>query len=1264
MEASRASGDVRTASPVDAIGAERAGFFDLNVTNAVRFILVLAGAVLVVRLISFIFTVGQPFAYYKDLGVNFITLSYATHDIHSWRDFLDTLGWSPWYDQPLFNLNPYLSYVVSLPLAYIFESPWFTVKVVEAVECAAAFAAMFWVCRELRYSGLWACAAGLLYTLLPATTLGIRGNLDLGWTAVGAALALAAGIALLRRFSLYALPLVGAICSLLGFCIAIEYLLFVSAPLYLVFAISAYDARRRVIWLVMACAGLVALISTGAYFLLPSLWGSLYSNSAARSVQLHTGSILPLFSETWDAFSGLVPRESLVSPVAAYNATPSLWIAEIAGSGMALFALGALIMFRKRVQAWTLEWGLVVLALVLGYLTLGTYAPFGTQVWDAIGTLPLLNAIRTPDRFIVIPALVATLWAVRGLARLSEVRSTLRWAAPIAVAVMFFCFISFDFVQHSYQNQNTIGIAEPDILAANQTVAHIGGRDVSFALANGGSPFDYPSYGVPANTAPAVGDWESRYIEDGIGAIGIMQRAGARSVIATPMWATADADGFPDTSAIYRSLPGVGIAMDAPQDVIVARLPHPRALVAAVRQACLDGGPGLLDHLLAARAFAATALRPAADGCTSSLHVLSNYSAFDALVPQEADAWVPGVALFPGKTLQDADYPFLANRILLRYPWYRDAVDGDAAIFSSAGTALVRRDAATQIPVTIARAGSYALLVHAATHAWGTIADGVDGAAAGAVPFSPALGMRWFRMPLPHLAAGTHAVSIRLRDVARTNSLNASWAGVAIDGAAIVPVNTMHALEHAPLAHAAVAVSLDRIAPPQHSGTPTLYLAPSSGGIAPLQQSGIVAGRFDGHPVYEAVASHAWLSYRYTGPGGVHQIRAVADLPRTGDTVSVSVVHAGGSIGKTQTGVGEQNRTKDVAMLDTALTAGDRIRIELDSRFPDAGDRAQLLAAAVLPAPALTVLRDGPGVGEASLHFVDLPNQPRSYAWAQRLAYNSAGASGVPGQHIDIPMKTAWPVRALAVRADVAGGGTGRLGLSCGSQHSTRSVLISGGVGLRGNLTNCRIAFSWLSGELTIQSLHVYATYANLSGSRHVWLPAGRYTYSLQSQTGVPLSDTTSTFDGNRVSGPVVVRTSGVHTIALHGAAANAYLATFVPTHWPSAVLSGVSFHRTGALRARVRVQRRTDLEVTHLSDRHWLLQSKGRTIRGRRCDLLETCFAGVPAGRYALLHVYPKALVWGFLCSLATLALCAGALLLALADRKRAELRECSLNY
>ncbi len=911
--------------------------------RAIAAVVALFAAVLLAWLWVFVFSVGEPFAFYKDLGVNYITLSYATRDIHTLRDFVDTLAWSPWFDQPLFNLNPYLSYVPALPLAFVFKSVWFDIKILEALELVISCAACAWLCRVLRFRPIWSVACGLCYAVLPVTALAIRGNLDMGWTAACAPAALAAGLLMLRRWSLAALPLVGVVCSLFGFCIGVEYLVFTSIPIYVALAISMYARERRGLWAAFTALGFVTLVATGSYFLFPSLLGALFSDSAVRANQLTTDQILPLFSETPNEFAGLVPRESVVSPVQIFNAIRSLWVGQIAGCALILFAIGFSVTSAARLRqnrAWIASAAVVFICL---YLSFGTNVPLGPQLWRLLAAVPLLDAIRTPDRFMLFPALAIVILGVKAIQRLELGAGGRRYAAAAVTAILLTCFTSFDFAEHCFQNQYSIGSAEPDLFAANDAAAKLGSKNVALALVNGGSPQDYPSYGVPVDSVSAVTDWASRYVEDGIGGVGLMQRAGARSVVATPMWATADARDFPDFASIFRNSALTTPLYTGPQGVVVARIPHPRSVATLTKVVCLRSGPGLLDQLLALPAMSAVSLQASA-GCGAKMNLLANFDPIDTAFKRFAVVRIPATALFGSSSLEDADYDYPGNRALLKDLWYRNSVDGDAPVFDRNGAILVTGVSSGSAPFTVDRAGKYVFLARVCAHERGSLEAYIDGFRLSA-PLLPALGMRWLQLPVDSLARGPHTLSVRISTNARGVNPKERWDGIAVDGVALVSAADLRGAVASAMPDSSVAVTLDRR---QRAAAPIMEvpLAPGPGGVSPMQRTNVRRESVGGASVYAATASLAELTYLWRGGTGEYVVDAAAHVSRPGDALTVALLRPDGSTQVQRTQISSDMSRVEV-QIPARLQPGDRIRISMDSVAPGEDEPIELVKAVV-----------------------------------------------------------------------------------------------------------------------------------------------------------------------------------------------------------------------------------------------------------------------------------------------------------------------------
>ncbi len=492
---------------------------------------------------GYIFGRNPPFGFYYDLGVNIAATQLMDVSIKSIVDVKDAMGWCSWDDGPQFTFNPMLAYALLLPLAKMLAHNAVTaVKAVQVVDTLIAFFGMLFLYATLRPRSPWGKVAGGLYAVLPLTVLQIQGNVEFGLTTALAPLALAVCLRIVKVCGAQGLPLCAALCSLAGACVAIEYFFFVTLPIYFVAAFAVRDRRRS--WVLWFTLGLIVAIIAVSYSILPTLASRLFfTDPALRMTSLQTGQYV-LFSGTLLSMGALLLNEALiVNP--PFNASGEIGWA-LAG-GVILWAGAILYIARglklRLLQQW--ERAALVICAVCIILSFGANLPFGNAVWGFFAQIPVIAYIRTPDRFIALPAVCVVLWAVLSAESWSRTYGQMRLAASVTCIVAALCLVVFGFQRHALQTDPTLDSREPDLQAANARVASLGGRNAPLAFVRNGSIYYFSRYGYSAPQLRPSWDFAGRYLLDGIAAAGILAKANVHSIAATPNW-TTDGQNVPN----------------------------------------------------------------------------------------------------------------------------------------------------------------------------------------------------------------------------------------------------------------------------------------------------------------------------------------------------------------------------------------------------------------------------------------------------------------------------------------------------------------------------------------------------------------------------------------------------------------------------------------------------------------------------------------------------------------------------------------------
>ncbi len=1183
----------------------------------------------VVALGFFAFLPIEPFAYYKDLGFDHGVTAWAAHEIRSPLDFFDTLGWSPWNGTRLFYLNSYLPILVSAPLAKLVGNAWFAMKLVAVLQAVVAAAGAYAMFAAVRRSSFWALVFAVLYAALPITALAIRGNMGLGWIAALAPGAYAVGRFLVRRYGTRAIPLVGILCGVVGYVIAIEYLLFVSMPLLALIVLGEWRRDRPLRSLAGTAGAIGCCLAAGAFFLIPTFVHPLFSDSEARTSTLVTGAFLDNFSETLVGLFTLVPRESLSSPMVEFNASAGLPLLYVFGTLCWLGAIYFVATNRARVSSTDPISLTVVGACIV--LALGTTVPFGRALWSLLATVPHLDAIRTTDRFLAIPALMLTFWFVLGLERIAMRWRRVSAGVPWIALALTIEVIAFDGAQHCFALDPSVGKRLPQRNAVQDTVAAIGGRTASFAGVNGGSFDDAPGYGNPAPIDAAYWDLGGRFLEDGVGAAGVLGRMATRSVITAPDW-TYDTPFLPDTTDIYRHVRVATTAFESPENVRVWHIPS-REMISGRHITCVAGGPGIFDLLDVLPSFDDEAFADVSARCTHTGFV--DFDPRDDWREHRPTEWWPGSALRPtAATLRDRDYPFVPNRVLLNLPWYRNSLDGERPVFGEAGALDV-----DGIPYIFRSrrpwiAGSM-VDVRIAAHAYGRI-ELTIGNVLQQQAISPRPGFQWFRFAVPRPVPS--GMPIRLAIVEATSiepPVFADFNGFALDGLVVEP----RASPAPDVRNAAFSVfsldRLDRIPPPETSDGAAPFTAVALDGF----RDDAVAGRRR----LIIGSSNASADYRWDGPSGRYEISAKALVDPNLAIVSID------DAGRSELRVGGSLDPEQQVLVRRNLVHGAVVRVRIaETAFQPTRpgaltsiDARPVEPMVILPAGAPAVLDFSDGV--ASLARID--------SWSG-IALNASGVEGVPGGKMAFRIELEGHPTALALVVDRDGDGTGTLGVRCG--RTSRSVpLTASAVSIalaRAPIDHCRADLLWKTGTFRVERVHVIAAGARRPpATGRIWVPAG--TYNLR----VVSADGSSSAADVAIEGCAAVRcrfaSSGFRSVRVGERRSDARLIVLSKPSTADSVAS-VVVHPTDALRWNVEVRRPGDVELAQLYDGEWrIVDDRGRERDGERCDITDTCFADLPTGTYHIFHRWPRALGLG---SAITLGTTIAALMLMLIPSRR----------
>ncbi len=1232
-------------------------------------LLALGFALVAVRGWHFLATPGPPWAYARDLGYAYNVTAYVQHLFHRPSDWVDALAWNPWYDIPQFYYGSLFEYAPVVAIAALSHHIWTAIKVLQVVLIAIAGSGAYALARCLRRPRRWALLAALVYASLPFVATDLHNGLAVVWPAMLLPWCLMLGVAAIRRFGEDALPLCGVLAAMCGSLPFIEFFFTVGVPAYVILCAYAYDRRSSAHrWLALALGSAPLALAPALYMLLPTLFQTVLSASGARALEVSHPVSLALFSQTPLESLALIPREQVVDPSLLVNASNVMFLAACGGAALWFFAYYAAVAELRNHRTVAVVTTIAV-ATACSVLALGPNLPGGALFWAAIAHLPFLGALRTPDRFLTLPALCVALAGVDGLRRFVAT-PPLRWgrfAWGLAIAVLWFATslyvdgfahrdalllgylvvlgliltvafpaamrrralvgagacvlivatsLAFDALAHVWSIEPDQAHIEPHLAAVNAIAARAGERTAAYAIARGGGYSDGSGYGVPTPQIFSVRPFGARFAQDGIGAIGLLARAGTASVIATPDWARPYEGYAPDFSTIYRSLRLGRLAFSRPDGVIVRTLPNVDAPVVADTQLCWRGGPGLLDYALAELPHV-DAIDP---GHRCGAELYADYTPYDALARADASTWVSGAALCPDcARLVDADAAYPVGRYELNKPWYRNAVDGDSPTFGVRGPALLigaEGERTYRFRVAPAR-GRRAVALRVAAHAYAYVGIRI-GAMRATVYLLPSQGLRWVTLPLRQAkceAGCTGRLRVRLVPLG-IDDQPYRWSGVALDGIAIVRRST-----------------LDRLR--AHGAPGDIVLSESAFGRSWDRR--FVSRRVDVRRPWRAAATRVLLVSRSLQLTGRRPFDIAVVSHRRQATPKVAATHVPWS------------RSAPVTFAFATLRPGAFVAVH--------GARSAATTA-IAREPTLPMYQPGPGKESGDLVFTE---GPEALAPVYRMrgfapdAFSPLGLTGSAGASLRVRLPGSAGPRLYAVGVRyVTGDGTIRSALRCGAHVATQATTAIQPtiLTLVAAAPTCVLQLDWL-GPATVGWVYVRTQLqGNVWSRRRVWLPAGQYRIAARHMDWRRLAMATVELDGRRIRGTsVVVASTGVHRFAARvPSGSHAFLLLTSQTR--RRVLPRLATRRLGMLRVAADVPAATALKIDHLDDGNWVLAGRQTLTDGVPCDIVATCFQNVPAGRYEVEHRWPWYAVAGW-CGTALATILPFAWLLATRPRR-----------
>ncbi len=1277
--------------------------YEAGLRRALQWLLALALGAVLLRALAYYWLPGLPWAFERDLGFDYWTTEYVRALVHTPADAIDALGWSSWYDIPQFYYNSLFSYIFTVALSFATHGAWQAIKLFQILLLIAAGTGAFALMRQFGRSATWAALAGVVYAALPVVSLNVRDGLSLLLPPALIPWCFAACVALVRRFGVRSLPFCAAICSICGTLPHVEYFAFVSLPAYAIVATYALSRARRTRgdWM-FALAGLPFLVLPAAYFVLPTYAQSVLGDASYQASQQTGQLFLAYLSQNVLDLLALVPHTQLLDPEPVANASPHYGIALVAGAIVWWLALSAIPDLRR----WRFAIPFAVVAL-LAALSLGPNFPGAGLSWRALSYVPFLNALRTPDRFLVIPGLFVALacvdrlrlftsrpafpsrgtlaagifvaatalfalWIVdlpsfvhpdvifpaialyfNGNDLISRAGASLLIVAFVALdrtlrapnaravaagataALLVALLLSFAALTHVWENETDVDTIEPHLAEINAIVTNLDHRTAALATAKKGSHLDGAGYGVPVPRILNVWEVGSRWGQDGIGGQGIFGRDGFASIIASNVWARQYQSLGPDFANIYAAMPyGHTVFSGSDGNLVVQAIEAPDAQVTLSRPACLWGGPGHLDQLLALPELRGVDFLAPEAACAGTFY--QNFDALSAIAPSRVTAWYPGTKLCKDcQPLRDADFGFPPERFALKQPWYRNSVDGDTPTFDPAGAAyladgqyVTERKFSIALPATLP-AGAQ-LAIRYASHLYATLVLTLPDGSQRSVRLLPEHGLRWILLPLDGVrcaqAACALAVTLRAEPFWPDRS-GYTWNGFALDGAAI--------LNPAQLAAVTGAAS------PGAAAVPTA--------------------------LFDAVVDPAYREYSgagngrpWTGPAGRYVVAVRAPVALDG-RLGLQIPGEGVDVFAKRNG--DSNDPTTLLYRITTLRPGDTIDAGIVDSAGKIVDRTHVSIRTVASEPSLAWYNPGTGVFSSDLIFYAGPQSLAPVAQAHGLssaAFTPAGITATTGAYLKIRLPGfGRPTLFSVATTGASGQGTVHLALYCGKTLATQIVNAEFANAVLGEIASspsCTLYATWQK-KLTLSRLYVYATPVTALRERAtIWLPAGRYAVLARFDDLTPATlPLALSIDGKRATPIVAVKRTGYHRIAATLATAKNGFLVFLPAGsiFTAGTPPPASFVRDGTIRYTVTLAGPSAIKTTHLNDGHWVLEGgSGPAPAAYTCNLYETCFPNVPPGTYRLVHRWPAAIAEGFAITVLSVLIALACLLLPGAPR------------
>lgn len=1151
-----------------------------------------------------------PLFYSYDLGADILAVGRLGAAATSLPNLLSMLGWFAWHDYTAFLYSPMGQYAIALPLEWIFRDPFRTVKFVQVAQLTIAALAAAWLYTELFGASRWRWFAGLLYASLPLCTLLVRGNMGFGWVAAVAPGAIAASIALVRRRGKIALPIAGLICGAASWGFSIEHGIFVGIPMFVLTIAFCRILGFRIT--PMAVIGAIL-----AFCLFPA-YTVLATVAEPRVMTFITANqgisyVLDLTSQSFPNQIANVFAENLISPDPAANASSNFPIALLGGTLTWLLAFVGFgfAIAKMRLRLW---WPVLLVGLVSFVLALGTTVPFaGATLWNFFGDVPVLQALRTPNRFELINGVLIALAAALGAQRLAARGRLAHYCVLALAATIVLVYMAFD-ARERVLSVTSVDSRLPDFDAVNRSVESVGGRTAVFAFPRNGSIFDYPPY---APTNPSVSfawDVAARFANVDAGTA-LLRRSAVRSVVTTPVWTTVVPESMPaDMANLVRRSRYARPVARFDSGVSVFTIDGARPMLDPASPLCTIAGPAAFELAAGQPAFDRVALVHD-NGADCSPQLLADHDPRDSVLPRTAIIGWGGSVVFGKTPALPPPNVFEVDRFGIATPWYRNEYAGDTLL--TAQPFLTYGYASSTLSFDVPRDDRYAIYVRVSGLATVQTADPLGRLVAGEC--RRVEGFEWVKLSLGRLHTGSYKLPIELTSAPEAD------APVVVDAVFIAPFSETPAIANPSF----TLVSLRAFEPPLAIRSyQQLFPRPYSGivsakGQSALLGSGTHIGLFDGEMRITVTGRIGHVRFHWKGPTGKYVVAATGWLNEGAPTMTLDTggqalkIRYDPSIGIAQT----------TGYAHVKLVRGASVDVLLDGRPGGVAALTKIIAMPTQPEETPTSYDDSGEIWEFGKAD---PLQFYEAIHSSDVAIASGAIRAFTGVTAELPFD---PVFVHGrVTADVrVSGGKGATKLRCGAQSDQSEVGSGsenpGGAALVVERTEdvpCTLSVQWNSENMALEGVIVHARGAILRNwSAQQYFARGAYRWTAR---GAELL-----VDGRAWPiGTPLALSAGQHLLTLRRISATSPPLIFrrvgVP---PSAPLPDLSVEERSATSWTVRAPAAMTLELAQFDDGNWFARTQTHKTYGYPCDLVNTCF-DVDAGNVFVSRRIPPILALG----------------------------------